>query len=704
MNHPFIPSVCPHDCPSACALEVERIDENTIGRVRGARDHSYTRGVVCTKVAHYAERVHHPERLSHPLRRTGAKGSGEFEQIGWDEALDSVTTAFQNTTNTFGAESVWPYYYGGTMGQLQRDGINRLTNAMSYSGMKATICTQIAYAGWQAGAGIVKGSDARDIVNSDLIVVWGGNPVATQVNLMKHIAQAKRERGARLVVIDPATTGTAKKADMHLAPKPGTDGALACAVMAELFRLGYADWDYLNRMTDAPAELAEHVKTRTPEWAAAITGVSAESISEFAALYGQTKRSFLRLGIGFSRQRNGAVNVHAVSCLPAITGAWQHPGGGALMGASGLFGLDKTLIEGLDINNDAIRILDMSQIGAVLTGDSVALQGGPPVNAMLIQNTNPMTVAPDLSAVRRGFMRDDLFVCVHEQFMTETALMADIVLPATTFLEHEDLYQSYGQTHLQLAKPVINAFAESRSNHEVIGALAHRLGAKHEGFDLTAQEIITHTLKATRVGRPEIPSYANLEVSHWHDCSGSFKSMNYLDGFAWPDKKFRFKPDWLASGAGVDEMPELPDFWDVIDTTSPDKPFQLITSPARRFLNSSFTQSPRSIRAEGEPKVRVHPNDAVTLGIADTEIVEVGNDRGSVILRAEITDTIRRGVLEIRGIWPSTAFINGVGVNTLVNADPVKPAGGAAFHDTAAWITPKHCRKLSPNRPAADSS
>src|SRR6476660_7369984 len=285
----IVPSVCPHDCTSTCALEVERIDARTIGRVRGSHRNTYTRGVICEKVGRYAERVHHPDRLLYPLRRVGPKGAGRFERVRWEEALDQVAESFIRQATRRGLETVWPYYYAGTMGLVQRDGINRLGHAMGYSRYYSTICVTLSDTGWAAGVGAKRGVDLREIdEHSDLVVIWGGNPVNTQVNVMSHAMAAKR-RGATLVVVDPARTGTAEKADLHLAPRPGTDGALACAVMHVLFREGFADWDYLRRHTDCPDELARHVATRTPEWAAAITGLSAESIRSFARLYGRTK-------------------------------------------------------------------------------------------------------------------------------------------------------------------------------------------------------------------------------------------------------------------------------------------------------------------------------------------------------------------------------------------------------------------------------
>ena len=677
-------SVCPHDCPSACALEIECLDDHTIGKVHGAKANNFTQGVICSKVSNYAERVHHPDRLREPMIRVGEKGSGEFKVVSWDEALDRVAQAFRVQAEKLGAQTVWPYYYAGTMGQLQRDGIIRLQNAMGYSGMLKTICTQVAYAGWTAGAGSVRGADPRDMANSDLIVIWGCNAVATQINTMKLVTQAQRERAATVVVVDPSTTGTAKKADIHLALKPGTDGALAAAVMHCIFRDDRADWAYLEKMTDDPHGLQAALKDSTPQWAAEITGLSVDEIEQFAKLYGDTKRSFIRLGIGFSRSRNGAHNVHSVACLAAVTGAWQHSGGGALLGTSGIFKLDKALIEGTNLASEQSegkpRELDMSRIGAVLTGEADALDGGPPVTAVLIQNTNPMAVAPDLNKVHQGFAREDLFVCVHEQFMTETAKMADVILPATTCVEHDDLYTSYGQTHLQLSAPIIKPYASCRSNHEVICALARCLGQTDRSFSMSGQEMISEALDVSGY-----PSYDALLERKWFDCAQG-ADMQFRKGFDWPDGKFRLKADWSSVGKNHQGMPVWPGHWAVIDPTSEALPYRLTTPPARRFLNSSFTQSPSSVSREGRPVIRIHPEDAKAAKIQSGQLLQVGNDLGVVSVHAEVTDTTRPGVLEVRGIWPGEAFPDGVGISVLITADAVHPNGGVAFHDTAVWL------------------
>ena len=672
-------SACPHDCPSTCALEVERLDARTIGRVRGARENSYTAGVVCAKVARYAERTHHPDRLRHPLRRTA---SGH-ERLSWEDALDEVAEAFLKAERALGAETVWPYFYAGTMGLLQRDGIERLRHAKRYSGQHSTICTTLVRAGWLAGTGALRGPDPREMALSDLIVSWGGNPASTQVNAMTHIQRARKTRGAELVVVDPYRTRTAQVADMHLAPRPGTDAALACAVMHVLFRDGHADRAFMAERTDCPDRLEAHLRPRTPEWAAAITGLSAREIEAFAKLYGETERSYIRVGYGFSRSRNGAVAVHAVSCLPSVTGAWKREGGGAFFSNADIYGWDKTLIEGLDVRDPEVRVLDMSRIGPILTGDRESLGDGPPVTAMLVQNTNPAVVAPESALVNRGLARDDLFLCVHEQFMTDTAAHADIVLPATTFVEHNDIYQGGGHQHIALGPKLIEPVGEARPNHFVICELARRLGAEHPGFAMSEEEIIDATLRASGRG-----SIDELRRARWIDCQPDFETSHFLDGFAHADGKFHFAPDWARLGPDHEALPPLPDHLDNIERADAAHPFRLVAAPAHNYLNSSFTETPTSIAKEARPSVKLHPTDARELGVSAGGLVRMGNRRGEIRLHAEEHDGMQRGVAVVESVWPNRAFVGGVGVNVLLGADPGPPNGGMCVHDTAVWVRP----------------
>jgi anaerobic selenocysteine-containing dehydrogenase len=590
---------------------------------------------------------------------------------------------FIRAEQRYGAEAVWPYYYAGTMGLVQRDGIHRLRHEKKYSIQKDTICVGLSDNGWLAGVGVLRGIDSLEIQESDLVIVWGGNPVSTQVNVMTHVTRARKERGAKFVVVDPYRTGTAEAADIHMMLRPGTDGALVAATIHVLFAEGFADRAYMEKYADAPAELEAHVRDRTPEWAEAITGIPAEDIRAFARLYGGTKRSFIRVGFGFSRSRNGAANLHAVSCLPTVTGAWQYKGGGALYSNRSIYRLDNGTIIGAEMRDTSVRRLDQSRLGAVLTGDKRDLGDGPPVTAMLIQNTNPVMVCPDTLRVRAGFSRDDLFTCVHEQFMTETAAMADIVLPATTFLEHDDIYRGSGHSFLQVTRKVVEPYAEARPNHYVICELAKRLGCTHPGFAMTEWELIEDMLK-----KSGMPGADAMYAAHWHDCMPSFETTHFLDGFGHADGKFHFRADWRSLGDDTEGLAELPDFSPAIDAATDERPFRLVAAPARQFLNSTFTETPTAREREKRPTLLLHPKDSVRLGIGDGDLVRVGNRQATISLHARLFDGVLPGVVVIESIWPNAAFPGGLGVNALTSADPGKPGGGAVFHDTAVWVAP----------------
>jgi anaerobic selenocysteine-containing dehydrogenase len=687
-------SACPHDCPSTCALDVELLGPDRIGRIHGAKDNSYTAGVVCAKVARYADRIHHPDRLLKPLVRAGAKGGGNWKEASWEAALDLVAEKFDAAEAKHGSETVWPYFYAGTMGLVQRDGIQRLRHAKKYSGFFSSICTNLAWTGWMMGAGALRGPDPREMAKSDCVVIWGTNAVVTQVNVMTHAVKARKERGAKIVVSDVYENATMKQADIGLIVKPGTDAALACAVMHVLFREGMADRPYLEKYTDDPKGLEAHLATRTPEWASAITGLSVAEIEAFARLVGTTKRTYFRLGYGFSRQRNGSVNMHAASCIAAVTGCWQYEGGGAFHSNSGIYKLNTELLEGTRMRDPGIRYLDHSRIGPVLTGAPDALYGGPPVTAMLIQNTNPANVAPEQRLVRRGMLRDDLFMCVHEQFMTDTAQLADVVLPATMFLEHNDIYKGGGHQNLTLGPKLVDPPPGPRTNHFVIEELAKRLGvADQPGFGLTEREHIDIIL-----GKRGLGTFATFQEEKWTDLQPVFEEAHFLNGFGHADKKFRFKPNWTGQSApnrpprsmGVlgphERLPEFPDHVDLIEVADEEHPFRLATSPARNFLNSSFTETPVSKAKEGRPLLLIHPEDAAMFGLSDGDRVEIGNRRGEVVLHAKLFDGVRRGVVIAEGVWPNSAHERGEGINVLTGADAPAPYGGAPVHDNKVWV------------------
>ncbi len=693
LNVKLMNSACPHDCPSTCALEVEVIDNASIGRVRGAAQNTYTDGVICAKVARYAERIHHPDRLLKPLIRKGTKGSGEWGDISWDAALDLIAEKFIQAEQKYGSETVWPYQYAGTMGLVQRDSIHRLRHAKRWSKQFDTICVNNAFSGYTAATGKLMGPDPREIAESDCVVIWGTNVVSTQVNVMTHATKARKNRGAKIVVIDVYQNDTMKKADLALCLKPGTDAALASAVMHCLFRDGNADREFLNQYSNEPAALESHLQTRTPQWASEITGLSVEEIETFAALLGEHPKSFLRLGYGFTRTRNGAVNMHAACCIATVMGSWQYKGGGAFFSNAEIYGLNGSLIKGEQFDDPSIRSMDQSKIGRVLTNDADSLYNGPSVTAMLIQNTNPVSVAPEQELVKAGFARDDLFVAVHEQFMTETAEMADVVIPATMFMEHDDIYRGGGNQHVILGPKLIDGPPTCRSNLFVIEELAERLGVGDQpGFGSSENELIDDMLRRSNRG-----TLADIQRDKWIDCQPDFEESHYLNGFAHEDGKFHLRADWYNVPWGrppasmglqgpVDDAPSLPDHWDITENADDDHPFRLATSPARSFLNSTFTETPGSKSKEIRPNVMMHPQDITAGGFVDGQKVRLVNQRGAVIVHIKEFDGINPGVLVAEGIWPNKAHEDGRGINTLTSADTCAPHGAAAFHDTKVRV------------------
>ena len=687
-------TACPHDCPSTCALDVELLSPTKIGRIRGAKDNTYTAGVICAKVARYSERVHNPARLLKPLVRKGPKGEGNWQEVSWSDALDLIAENFQKAERKYDSTTIWPYFFAGTMGLVQRDSINRLRHAGKYSRQFSTFCTNTAATGYFAGTGRIAGVDPREMEKSDLVVIWGTNAASTQVNVMTHVTKARKDHHARIVAIDVFESATVRQADLGLILRPGTDAALACAVMHILFRDGFADWNYLERYSDDPHGLERHLKTKTPQWAAEITGLSVEEIETFAHWVGTTKRTFFRLGYGFTRQRNGAVAMHAALSVPAVTGAWQYEGGGAFYSNSSIFALNKNEVEGTAFADPKIRSLDQSKIGRILLGDKETLYGGPPVTVLFIQNTNPANVAPEQRLIHKGLAREDLFTVVHEQFMTDTAKMADVVLPATMFLEHDDIYRAGGQQHILLGPKLIEPPVGPKPNLYVINELAKRLGFGHmAGFDKTAVELIDNMLRASHRG-----TYEELKEKRWLDVQPSFERAHFLNGFAWPDRKFRFKAQWTGYKAPdtppdtmgyqgpYQEMPDFPDQWDVIEKADEEHPFKLVTSPAHNFLNSTFSESPTSLLKEVRPTLMIHPDDAAIYGIADGDLVEIGNQRGSVALHAKLFKGLKRHVVVSQGLFANSSFVRGEGINVLTGADSPAPNGGIAVHDIKVWV------------------
>src|SRR5256885_11533803 len=482
-------SVCPHDCPSACALLVT-VEEGRLTGVTGDPAHPFTQGVICGKVRAYAERVHSPLRVLHPLRRVGAKGEGRFERITWDAAIGEIAERWRRTIVTHGAEAILPFSYAGTMGQIQYFAGHPLFHALGASRLDRTICINTAYAGWRATLGAVTGNDSEQMGGADLIVLWGVNAAYSTVNVMTLVKQA-RARGAFVVVVDPYRTSTAQQADLHLMVRPGTDAALALSVMHVLIAEGHLDRDYIERATLGIERLAEHVKAYSPEAVAPIVGLDAATIVRFARRYGAGPRTFIRIGIGISRHDNGGMTCRTLACLPALTGAYADPHGGALLSSTAGVGFDYAVLERPDLMpTPPPRIVNMIHLGRVLTDGPP----GPPVKALYVYSSNPAAVCPNQTLVLEGLAREDLFTVVHEQGLTDTAYYPDLVLPATTSLEHLDLYRSYGQFTLQLARPALPPQGQAKSNWEVFQLLARALGVAAEHYAKSPEALIREFL------------------------------------------------------------------------------------------------------------------------------------------------------------------------------------------------------------------
>ena len=678
-------TACPHDCPSTCTLDIEH-DNDYIYKLKGNKDNTYTKGVICSKVSRYQYRTHNEDRLLYPLKRIGRKGSNDFKKVSWDEALDIVSTKLLKIISEYGSEAIWPYFYAGTMGLIQRDGINRFRHEFNFSDQYSTICNALPQAGWLAGVGSLMGPDPREIEYSKVIVMWGGNPASTQVNFMKHVQNARKNNNAFLIVIDPYLTKTARIADLHIKLRPGTDGALACGIMKKIIENNKADYQYLKTHTKGFEELRVHLHKKSNVWASKICGVSEEKISELSKIICSNKKVYFRMGYGFTRQRNGSFNMHAVTCIPTLKGAWKYKGGGAFYTNGDIYRIDKSFIEGLDFKDENIRQLDQSRIAPILNNNKEALIKEGPVKALFIQNTNPLVVAPDTNMVRRGFSRKDLFVCVHEQFITETAKYADLLLPATSFVEHNDIYVSGGHQHITFGPKLIDEIGESWSNHKLISTLGIKLGGDNNVFSLSEEQIIDNTLQSSGLG-----SLSKIKKVGFFDLQPSFKNAHFLNGFGHKDKKFHFSAEWKKNDTDFNKKFGLPDFYPLIEKRTIEFPFKLVTAPAHNFLNSSFTETASSKKIEQKPTIKIHPEDMKKLKIKDDELVEIGNNRGKVKIHVKEFSGLLKSVTIVEGIWPNEYFIGKVGINSLVGADRPEPDGGGVFHDIAIWI-----KKINP--------
>jgi anaerobic selenocysteine-containing dehydrogenase len=741
-----IHAVCSHDCPDSCGVlvtvETQRdaagkvIAERAV-KVQGDPAHPVTRGFLCGKVAKYLDRVYSPDRVLYPMRRkrgvakgpagyTAMKGreSDAFERISWDEALGLIAERLTAIAAEFGPESVLPYSYAGTIGQLGYGSMDRrFFHRLGASQLDRTICAEAGGVALKSVYGIKVGTRPEDFAHAGLVIAWGANIHGNNVHLWPFIEEARR-KGARLVVIDPYRTRTAALADEHLAIRPGTDGMLALAMMHEIFRLGLEDAEYLADCTVGACELREHAMRaeHSAERAAEITGINAETIRRLARSYGNTGRgdrapAVIRLNYGIQRSENGGTAVRAVAMLPLITGSWKHKGGGLMLSMSGAFPFNSEalqmpeLMRASSLGRDA-RVVNMSLLGEALTelgqrdsyvpthDDGAVMDGapgqdeGPPVKAVFCYNSNPAAVAPNQNAVLRGLMREDLFTVVHEQFFTDTADYADVLLPAPTFLEVKDVQGAYGHLFAQVNEPAIAPLGEAWSNVGLFGELGRRMGFTEACFSDTADDLIDQALTTDHpwmagITRERLEREGHVALAMPKDSSGEVLPFSTAE--------------WFRTPSGKGELTPLPVFVAATESRggtaakSGEYPLEFLPRKADNYMNSTFANIPLHQRMEAKTAgvLEMHPLDATARGLATGDAVEVFNGRGTIELAVRVGTSVPQGVVASRLDWNKLS--GGTNVNALTSETLTDMGGGATFYSTLVEV-----RKAVPAEARAD--
>lgn len=665
---------CPHDCPDTCAL-LTTVENGRATKVQGNPAHRPTDGVLCTKVSRYAERTYHTERLLTPLKRSGPKGAGQFVPVSWDEALDDIAAKLQKIAG-HNPEAVLPYSYAGTMGLVQGEAMaGRFFHKLGASLLDRTICASAGAEALTQTLGNKVGMKVEFFAESKLIVIWGSNAIGSNLHFWRLAQEAKRQ-GAKLVCIDPRKTETAEKCQVHLALRPGTDAALALALMHELIVHDWLDHDYIAQHTSGWDALRERALQWPPERAAQVCGLPVAQITELARDWGQTKPAAIRLNYGMQRVRGGGNAVRAIACLPALTGAWRHRAGGVLLSSSGHFPVRRSALQRPDLlGARQPRTINMSTIGDdLLRPASPAF--GPAIQALVVYNSNPVAVAPESGKVVQGFAREDLFTVVLEHFQTDTADYADYILPATTQLEHWDIHTSYGHTDVLLNRPAIAPVGQSRTNTDIFRALAARMGFDEPCF--TDDDL---TLCRTAIG--DESDFAQL-LEH------GFASLPVPDapfaqgGFPTASGRCEFFSARLAA-MGQDGLPNHVANYEVPAATDR-YPLAMISPPARNFLNSTFVNVTSLRAVEVEPLLEIHADDATSRGIASGDVVKVFNDRGEYHCKAKVSDRARPGVVHGLGIWWRKFGLNGTNVNQLTSQHLTDMGRAPVFYDCAVEV------------------
>jgi anaerobic selenocysteine-containing dehydrogenase len=669
-------AACPHDCPDTCAMLVT-VKDGVAVKVAGDPSHPFTDGSLCTKVSHYAERTYAPDRLLHPLKRTGPKGSGEFRRIGWDEALDEIAARLKALAAE-NPQSILPLSYAGTMGMLQYSSMDRrFFHKLGASQLERTLCSSAGKAGIKATLGGSYGMDPEHYQDAKLILIWGSNPITSNLHFWARAQEAKR-RGAKVIAIDPYRSLTAEKCTQHVALLPGTDGALALGMMHVLIKEGLIDEDYVQRYTLGFDALREKINSYSPEWAAKTCGLPVEEIVQLARDYGSTKPAAIRLNYGMQRHAGGGMAARTIACLPALVGAWREAAGGILLTTADNYHFDHAKLERPDLMpTPRPRVINHSKLGDALTAAET------PVRMVIVYNNNPVAVCPESSKVVAGFKREDLFCVVMDSFLTDTADYADIVLPATTQLEHADIHKSYGHLYVLANNPAIAPVGESLPNAEVFRRLAARMGYAEECFRDSDDELARQAIGSGHANLAGI-DWETLKKAGWQRLALPKTFAPFAKGgFHTPSGKCEFYSEALKA-QGMDPLPSYnpPAESPASNPRLAAKyPLNFLSPPVRNFLNSSFANMKRFRDAEGEPSLELHSADAAARGIRDGDAVRVFNDRGSFTLKARVNDKPRPGVVVAPSVWWRKFAPDRRNANELTSQRTADMGGAATFYD-----------------------
>ena len=667
---------CPHDCPDTCSL-LTTVQDGVAIKVQGNPHHPLTDGVLCTKVSRYNERTYHPDRVLHPMKRVGPKGSGQFQQVSWEEALIDIAQRLKTIAEKH-PERILPYSYAGTMGMVQGESIAmRFFNLLGAAKLDRTICSSAGSEALAQTFGSKVGMKVQHFAESKLILIWGSNVITSSVHFWR-IAQEAKRQGAKLVCIDPRRTETADKCDVHLPLKPGTDAALALGLMRELITHDWLDHDYIAQHTLGFEALRERALQWTPERTAEVCGLKAEDIRQLAHDYAHIKPAAIRLNYGVQRSRGGGNAVRAVACLPALTGAWRHRAGGVVLSASGHALHNGAALQRHDLHTNAqAPLVNMSTIGDALNTPGL-------VEAVVVYNSNPVAVAPESAKVAKGFAREDLFTVVLEHFMTDTADHADYVLPATTQLEHWDIHNSYGHTDMVLNRPAIAPMGEAKTNTHIFRELSTRMGLDNPLLQEDDESLCRLALQHPRNLQSAAPvtwdALLKDGFAHWPVADAPFAN----GGFPTASGKCEFFSDRLAA-QGLDGLPDyLPNYEPANPQAS--YPLAMISPPARNFLNSSFVNVKSLRDMEGEPLLEIHPDDAAARQVKDGGMVRVFNDRGSYLCKAQISTRAQAGMVVGLGIWWRKLGSDGKNVNELTSQRLTDMGRAPVFYDCAVQV------------------